>query len=148
MKRTYPTDLSDAEWKHIEPFVPASKPRGRQRIHSPRQILNAVFYVLRSGCPWRLLPREYPPWKTVYHYFRQWPINGTFEKQRRGAARALADMLGQEPAPQRRDSRLAVGKDHRSRRRTTRLPRRQEGARQEASPTGGHRGTGPQSPAV
>src|SRR5215208_2645777 len=66
----------------------------------------------------------------------------------RGAARALADMLGQEPAPQRRDSRLAVGKDHRSRRRTTRLRRRQEGSRQEASPTGGHRGTGPQSPAV
>src|SRR5215212_8449725 len=63
----------------------------------------------------------------------------------RGAARALADMLGQEPAPQRRDSRLPVGKDHRRGRRTTRLRRRQEGSRQEASPTGGHRGTGPQS---
>src|SRR5215213_4134306 len=80
MKKSYPTDLTDAEWKHIEPFVPAPKPRGRQRSHSPREILNTVFYVLRSGCPWRLLPREYPPWKTVYHYFRQWRINGTFEK--------------------------------------------------------------------
>jgi putative transposase len=130
MKRSYPTDLSDAEWKHIEPFVPAPKCRGRQRIHSPREILNAVFYILRSGCPWRLLPREYPPWKTVYHYFREWRINGTFEKLNAvlRAARALADMLGQEPAPQRRDSRLAVGKEHRSRRRTTRLRRRQEGS--------------------
>src|SRR5215217_3493456 len=64
MKKRYPTDLTDAEWKHIEPFVPAPKCRGRQRIHTPREILDAVFYVLRSGCPWRLLPREYPPWKT------------------------------------------------------------------------------------
>ena len=80
MKKGYPTDLTDAEWKHIEPFVPAPKRRGRQRIHSPREILDAVFYVLRSGCAWRLLPREYPPWKTAYHYFRQWRIDGTFEK--------------------------------------------------------------------
>src|SRR5215216_6965467 len=64
MKKRYPTDLTDAEWKHIEPFVPAPKCRGRQRIHTPREILDAVFYVLRSGCAWRLLPREYPPWKT------------------------------------------------------------------------------------
>jgi putative transposase len=99
MKRTYPTDLSDEEWKHIEPFVPASKPRGRQRIHSPRQILNAVFYVLRSGCPWRLLPREYPPWKTVYHYFRQWRINGTFEKLNAVLRERLRSCLGRNPQP-------------------------------------------------
>jgi putative transposase len=99
MKRTYPTDLSDEEWKHIEPFVPVSKPRGRQRIHSPRQILNTVFYVLRSGCPWRLLPREYPPWKTVYHYFRQWPINGTFEKLNAVLRERLRSCLGRTPQP-------------------------------------------------
>jgi putative transposase len=99
MKRTYPTDLSDEEWKHIEPSVPASKPRGRQRIHSPRQILNAVFYVLRSGCPWRLLPHEYPPWKTVYHYFRQWRINGTFEKLNAVLRERLRSCLGRNPQP-------------------------------------------------
>jgi putative transposase len=99
MKRTYPTDLSDEEWKHIEPFVPVSKPRGRQRIHSPRQILNTVFYVLRSGCPWRLLPREFPPWKTVYHYFRQWPINGTFEKLNAVLRERLRSCLGRTPQP-------------------------------------------------
>ncbi len=64
MKTRYPTDLTDAEWGCIEPHLPAAKERGRPRIHSPRQILDAVFYVLRSGCAWRLLPRDFPPWKT------------------------------------------------------------------------------------
>ena len=99
MRRNYPTDLADAEWEHIEPFVPAPKCRGRQRIHSPREILNAVFYVLRSGCPWRLLPREYPPWKTVYHYFRQWRINGTFEKLNAVLRERLRICLGRNPQP-------------------------------------------------
>ena len=99
MKRSYPTDLTDAEWKHIEPFVAAPKCRGRQRIHSPREILNAVFYILRSGCPWRLLPREYPPWKSVYHYFRQWRINGTFEQLNAALRERLRICLGRNPQP-------------------------------------------------
>jgi putative transposase len=99
-ERSYPTDLTDAEWKHIEPFVPAPKPQGRQRSHSPREILNAaIFYVLRSGCPWRLLPREYPPWKTVYHYFREWRINGTFEKLNAVLRERLRMRLGRNPQP-------------------------------------------------
>ena len=99
MKKRYPTDLTDAEWKHIEPFVPAPKCRGRQRIHTPREILNAVFYVLRSGCPWRLLPREYPPWKTVYHYFREWRIDGTFEKLNAVLREHLRICLDRNPRP-------------------------------------------------
>ena len=78
--RRYPTDLSDAEWEHIESHLPASSERGRPRIHGPRVILDAVFYVLKSGCPWRLLPRDFPPWRTVYHWFRRWRIDGTWEK--------------------------------------------------------------------
>jgi putative transposase len=68
----YPTDLTDAEWGRLEAYLPGCKWRGRPRLHSsPREILNAVFfYVLKSGCQWRMLPREYPPWKTVFHYFR------------------------------------------------------------------------------
>jgi putative transposase len=99
MKKGYPTDLTDAEWKHIEPFVPAPKSRGRQRIHSPREILNAVFYLLRSGCAWRLLPHEYPPWKTVYHYFREWRIDGTFEKLNAVLREHLRICLGRNPRP-------------------------------------------------
>jgi putative transposase len=78
--RRYPTDLSDAEWEHIKPHLPASRERGRPRIHGRRVILDAVFYVLKSGCPWRLLPRDFPPWRTVYHWFRRWRIDGTWEK--------------------------------------------------------------------
>ena len=64
--KTYPTDLSDAEFRHIEPHLPAANRRGRPKTHAPREILNAVFfYVLKSGCPWRLLPREFPPWRSV-----------------------------------------------------------------------------------
>ena len=63
--RKYPTDLSDAEFRHIETHLPAANQRGRPRIHGPRDILNAVFYVLKSGCPWRLLPRDFPPLRTV-----------------------------------------------------------------------------------
>jgi transposase len=60
MRRPYPTDLSDAEWNYIEPHLPASKGHGRPRIHSPREILDAIFYLLRSGCQWRLLPHDFP----------------------------------------------------------------------------------------
>src|ERR671911_769027 len=61
MKRSYSTDLTDIEWECLEPHVPAPSKRGRPRSHAIRKILDAVFYVLKSGCPWRLLPREFPP---------------------------------------------------------------------------------------
>jgi putative transposase len=95
----YPTDLSDAEWSLLEPHLPVPKPRGRPRVHSPREILNAVFYVLKSGCQWRMLPREFPPWKTVFHYFRTWRIDGTWERMNRAMRRQLREELGREPEP-------------------------------------------------
>ena len=64
--RRYPTDLSDDEWRGIGPHLPGPTGRGRPRLHGLREILDAVFYVLKSGCPWRLLPKDFPPWKTVY----------------------------------------------------------------------------------
>src|SRR5215208_4548570 len=60
MRKPYPTDLSDAEWNYIEPHMPAPKGYGRPRIHDLREILNAVFYLLKSGCQWRLLPHDFP----------------------------------------------------------------------------------------
>src|ERR671918_879869 len=80
MRTAYPTDLSDAEWSYLELYLPAPKTIGRPKIHHTRKVLDAIFYILKSGCAWRLLPRDFPPWKTVHHYFRTWCINGTWEK--------------------------------------------------------------------
>ena len=97
--KRYPTDLSDEEWGLLETYLPASKWRGRPRLHSPREILNAVFYLLKSGCQWRMLPREFPPWKTVFHYFRAWRLDGTWERLNRAMRRLLREKLGRDPEP-------------------------------------------------
>src|SRR4028118_1978332 len=75
-KRRYPTDLSDEEWRCISPHLPRPTVRGRPRLHGLRAVLNAVFYVLKSGCPWRLRPKGFPPWKTAYDWVRRWRIGG------------------------------------------------------------------------
>jgi putative transposase len=80
MRKAYQTDLSDAEWSCLETHLPAPKATGRPRMHTTREILNAIFYVVRGGCAWRLLPNDFPPWKTVYHYFRSWRLDGTWER--------------------------------------------------------------------
>ena len=71
-RKPYPTDLTDEQWQLIEPLLPPAKPGGRPRKTDQRQVLNALFYLNRTGCPWRMLPHEFPPWKTVYNYFRAW----------------------------------------------------------------------------
>ena len=76
----YPSDLSNQEWELLAPLIPPAKPGGRPRRWPMRKMLNAVFYLLRSGCQWRMLPREFPPWSTVHHYFRLWRLDGTWEK--------------------------------------------------------------------
>src|SRR3954453_11135275 len=80
MRKTHTTDFSDAERSCIEPHIPVPTCPGRPRVHTLREILNATFYIVRSGCAWRLLPHDFPPWKTVHHYFRTWRIDGTWEK--------------------------------------------------------------------
>jgi putative transposase len=80
MRKTYSTDLSDAEWRCLEGHLPTPRNDGRPRIHSLREILNAIFYIVKSGCAWRLLPHDFPPWKSVYHYFRTWRLDGTWER--------------------------------------------------------------------
>ena len=71
-RKPYPTDLSDEQWKLIEPLLPPAKPGGRSRKTDLREVFNALLYLNRAGCPWRLLPHEFPPWRTVYNYFRAW----------------------------------------------------------------------------
>jgi putative transposase len=99
MRAKYPTDLTDAEWKYIESYVASPNKRGRPKIHSWRQVLDAVFYVLRSGCAWRLLPREFPPWRAVYYWFRKWRIDGTFERLNSALRERYRIQLGRNPHP-------------------------------------------------
>ena len=70
----YPSDLTATQWALIEPLLPAPKPKGRKRRVDLRKITNAILYVLKGGISWRMLPREFAPWKTVYHYFRLWRL--------------------------------------------------------------------------
>src|ERR687892_1273864 len=99
MRKPYPTDLSDAEWERIEPHLPTPKAPGRPRVHSLREILNAIYYIVRSGCAWRLLPHEFPPWKTIHHYFRTWRIDGTWEQLHAALRHRLRVRLKRDPQP-------------------------------------------------
>jgi putative transposase len=99
MRKPYSTDLSDAEWNYIEPHMLAPKGHGRPRVHDLREMLDAVFYVLKSGCQWRLLPHDFPRWPTVYHYFRQWRIDGTWERINRVLRERLRVRLNRDPQP-------------------------------------------------
>ena len=76
----YPSDLTAAQWALIEPLLPAAKLRGRRRKVDLRSITNAIFYVLKGGISWRMLPREFAHWKTVYHYFRLWRLTGLWDR--------------------------------------------------------------------
>lgn len=75
---SYSTDLTDAEWQILEPLLPAEKPDGRHRLYPIREVINALRYFLRAGCAWRLLPHDFPHWRTVYEYFRVWKQDGTW----------------------------------------------------------------------
>jgi putative transposase len=76
----YPSDLSDAEWAILKLLIPPEKPGGRPRAVDMRRVLNAIFYLLRAGCAWRMLPRDYPPRSTVYHYFALFRKQGVWEQ--------------------------------------------------------------------
>jgi putative transposase len=96
----YRSDLSDKEWEIIEPIIPTPQTnRGRKRTHSYREILNAIFYLLRSGCAWRMLPHDFPPWKTIYHYFSLWREDGTWERINAELRIELRVADGREPEP-------------------------------------------------
>ena len=99
MRQTYLTDLGDAEWDCLKPQLPTLATTGRPRVHSLREIVNAALYILRSGCAWRLLPHDFPPWKTVYHYLRLWQLDGTWERLNATIRERLRLRLGRNPQP-------------------------------------------------
>jgi putative transposase len=99
MRKTYPTDLSDAEWTRWRSFLPTPKAEGRLRTHSPRDVLDAIFYVLKSGCHWRLLPHDFPPWSAVYYHFRRFRLSGLWSLILKVVHAAQRKRVGKDPQP-------------------------------------------------
>ena len=98
MRKPYPSDLTDAQWAIIEPLIPSSTV-GRPRTHDLREILNAIFYLNRSGCQWDMLPHDLPPESTVYGSFAQWRDDGTWQAMMGALRRAVREAKGRPPAP-------------------------------------------------
>lgn len=99
MIKRYDTDVCDAVWVMIEPHLPPAKPGGRPRSTDARAVVNAIFYLLRTGCQWRLLPRCFPPWSTVHHYFRAWDRAGVWVRLHRAVYRLARAAAGRDACP-------------------------------------------------
>jgi putative transposase len=98
--RPYPSDLSEEEWQILTPLIPSAKPGGRTRKWPMLKIVKAVFYVVRTGCQWRVLPHDFPPWSTVHHYyFRLWRLDGTWEKINAVLRQRIRLGGGRDPQP-------------------------------------------------
>ena len=96
----FPSNLSDDEWTRLEPLIPAATPGGRPRQTDMRAAMNAILYLLRTGCPWRYLPRDgFPPRSTVYNIFRKFQRDGVWEAIWAELAMALRERLGREASP-------------------------------------------------
>jgi putative transposase len=95
----YPSDLSDEEWIILEPLLSSAEKRGRPPKWPLRHVADAVFYLLRSGCSWRMLPKEYPPWQTVYYHFRKWRIDGRLHRAHDRLREAVREREGRESDP-------------------------------------------------
>jgi len=98
-RRVYPTDLTDKQWDIIRPMVPKAKSGGRPRTTDIREVVNGILYLNRSGCAWRLLPNEFPPWSTVHCYYRRFRIDGTWEKIHTYLREQVRIKEGREPTP-------------------------------------------------
>lgn len=98
-RKHYDNDLTDTEFAILEPLLPARKARGRPRSVVLHEILDAIFYILRGGVPWRMLPDSFPPWKTVFHYFRQWRLSGLWETINAALRERVREKMGRIAQP-------------------------------------------------
>ena len=99
MEHLYLTDLTDATWALVSPLLPPAGTGGRNRTTDLRAVLDAIFYLLRTGCQWRLLPRDFPAWGTVYHYFRRWKNSGVWTCAQRGIYEQVRAQAGRSECP-------------------------------------------------
>ena len=97
MQRRYDTDLSDEQWELVRPLVEAKT--GRKASVSRREIVNAILYVARTGCQWRLLPKDFPKWSTVYSCYHRWAWNGTSDKLRAELRSQVRSVHGKSEQP-------------------------------------------------
>ncbi len=95
----YPSDLTDAQWEQIEPHVPKPKPGGRPASVDRREIVNAVLYLVREGITWRAMPHDFPPYRTVYHYFRIWRDDGSWQTIHDALRDDVRTAAGREVSP-------------------------------------------------
>ena len=99
MRSPYPSDLTEAQWRIVEPLVPPAKAGGRPRTVDLREVINAVFHLNRSGCSWRMLPHEFAPWSTVHYYARRWRLDGVWEEIMTELREQVRKQAGREPTP-------------------------------------------------
>ena len=100
MERTpYRSDLTDEQWKLIEPWIPPPKPGGRPRAVDMREVINGILYLNRTGCSWRMLPHEFPPWGTVHYYSRRFRLEGVWPRIHDRLRERVRQKAGRKPTP-------------------------------------------------
>ena len=98
-RKPYPSDLTDEQWKLVASMIPAAEPGGRHRSVNMREVLNGVLYLVRTGCSWRQLPHEFPPWGTVHYYYRRFRLDGTWEKIHDALRERVRTSVGRRKTP-------------------------------------------------
>ncbi len=94
----YPSDITDKEWSILAPFVAQGK-MGRPRKHEIQKVINGIRYVMKSGCQWRLLPKDFPPWQTVYDYYLRWRKNGKWQEIHDTLVKQVREKAGKKQTP-------------------------------------------------
>ena len=98
-RQSYPSDLSDPEWEVLETHLPEPNKRGRPLDYTLREIINAILYIVRAGCAWRMMPHDFPPWQTIYYHFRKWSQDGTWERLNTILREEVRHSEGREKTP-------------------------------------------------
>src|ERR1700719_946844 len=98
-RKPYTSDMTDEQWALLAPLLPKPSKRGRPRKVDLREVVNAIHYVNRTGCQWRYLPHDFPPYTTVHTYYRNWRIDGTWDRIHQALAEQVRQADGREPTP-------------------------------------------------
>ena len=98
-RKSYPTDLTDQQWSRVVQSIPPAKPGGRPRSVDMREVVNGILYLNRTGCPWRALPHDLPPWGTVHWFYRRFRIDGVWDEIHDRLREDVRVAAGREPTP-------------------------------------------------